>query len=138
MNLKPIILIDDDLDDLDIMKDAFSELGVENEIITFTDGHKFLEFMQTNGKGIFFILCDVNMSPLNGLMLREQAFSDAQLRLKCTPFIFMSTSGSSDAVMKAYSFGAQGYFEKPTSFSGLKNLLQSILAYWDQSVLPKC
>ncbi len=54
MNKKPIIVVDDDQDDLELLQQAFSELNVDNEIIVFDDGLKFLEYMKTTDNGTFF------------------------------------------------------------------------------------
>ena len=41
MNKKgPIIVIEDDADDRDLLKSAFSELRYENEVVFFSDGEK--------------------------------------------------------------------------------------------------
>jgi hypothetical protein len=53
MNKNPIIGVDDDVDDLDIIKQVFTELKVENEIIYFDNGFKFLEYMRTTEKPAF-------------------------------------------------------------------------------------
>src|SRR4051794_38053242 len=113
MNNKPIIIIDDDDEDLDIINEAMAQLNVENEIIIFDDGYKFLDFIRGTENRAFFILCDVNMAKINGLELKKLIYDDERLRMKCVPFIFMSTSSASAEVMKAYSYGVQGYFVKP-------------------------
>jgi CheY-like chemotaxis protein len=136
MNSNPIIVIDDDDEDLELITQAFEELRVTNELILFRSGASFLEFMKTTEQKVFFILCDINMSPVSGLELKRMIFEDERLRLKCIPFIFLSTSGASSAIMSAYSFGVQGYFIKPNSFEGLKRRLQSIMSYWDDSQHP--
>jgi DNA-binding response OmpR family regulator len=76
------------------------------------------------------------MSRISGLELKKRIFEDERLRLKCIPFIFLSTSGASDSIMRAYSFGVQGYFIKPNSFDELKARLQSIVSYWEGSQHP--
>lgn len=136
MNNKPIIIIDDDDDDLDFIKDAFEQLEIENEILVFDDGQKFLTFIRATENRAFFILCDVNMSKINGLDLKKIIYDDDRLRLKCIPFIFMSTSSASAEIMRAYSYGVQGYFVKPQTFEGLKDLLQYIVNYWSHSQHP--
>jgi CheY-like chemotaxis protein len=135
-NNKPIIIIDDDDEDLDLIRDALAELKVENEIIVFDDGVKFIDFIRATDNKAFFILCDVNMSKINGLELKKMIYDDEHLRLKCVPFIFMSTSGASTEVMRAYSYGVQGYFIKPPSFGEIKDLLHSIFRYWSHSQHP--
>lgn len=136
MNNNPIIIIDDDDDDLELITQAFEALKVENEIILFHDGHAFLDYIRKTDKKTFFILCDINMVKTGGLELKKLIHDDERLRLKCVPFIFMSTSGASTAIMKAYSFGVQGFFVKPNTFDELKALLNHVMHYWTFSQHP--
>ncbi len=136
MKNRPIIIIDDDDDDLELLKEAFAELKIANEIIAFSDTSQFLDFMRTTQKRVFFILCDINMGQTSGLQLKEEIHSDERLRLKCIPFIFLTTSKASSEVMKAYSFGVQGFFVKPHTFDSIKDLLQFMITYWIHSIHP--
>jgi CheY-like chemotaxis protein len=136
MSSAPIIIIDDDDEDLELIQQALEELKVENEVIIFNDGYKFLDFIKQTHNKAFFILCDINMSKISGLELKKEIYEDDELRLKCVPFVFMSTSRASDAIMKAYSYGVQGYFVKPNSFGELKDMLQSMINYWGYSQKP--
>jgi CheY-like chemotaxis protein len=136
MDKKPIIVIDDDDEDLELILLAFSELNIENEIIVFNEGLKFLEYIRSTEVRTFFILCDINMNKISGLELKKIIYDDEDLRIKCVPFIFMSTSDSSSSVMKAYSYGVQGYFIKPNSIEKLKSMLYSMTTYWSESQHP--
>lgn len=136
MNKNPIIVIDDDKDDLELIQQAFSELNIENEIIVFDNGLEFLEYIKATKSGTFFILCDINLSSLTGIQLKKIIYDDEQLRTKCVPFIFLSTSGASSSIMKAYSYGVQGYFIKPNSFEKLKSVLYAMITYWSESQHP--
>ncbi len=88
--------------------------------------------------GTFFILCDINMVKLNGIKLKKIIYDDERLRIKCVPFIFLSTSSASDSIMKAYSYGVQGYFIKPNNLEKLKSVLQAMITYWSESHHPNC
>ena len=136
MSNKPIIVIDDDDDDLEIIRQAFDELQVENEVIIFNDGFAFLDYINTAETKAFFILCDINMNRIGGLELKKMIFDDDRLRLKCVPFLFLSTIGASPSIEKAYSYNVQGYFIKPVSFDKLKDMLHSMIKYWDYSQHP--
>lgn len=46
MNSNPIIIVDDDDEDLELLKQAFEALKAENEIIIFNDGHAFIDHMR--------------------------------------------------------------------------------------------
>ncbi len=135
-NLNPIILIDDDVEDIEIFKEGFKDLKIENEIIVFTDGNKFYEYICSTKTNTFFIFCDINMNALNGFKLKEKIFDDEAVRLKCIPFLMMSTSGSSPRTMEAYSLNVQGYFIKPTNLSELKELFDTVVKYWSLSQRP--
>ncbi len=138
MTKKPIILIDDDPDDLELMADAIKEIDPEIEVISFSDPFKFLDFIRGTEKVSLFIVCDINMGRLNGLELKKRLYDDERLRLKCIPFIFLTTSRASSTVEAAYSFNVQGYFTKPDSVESIKALFQKMIAYWSISELPNC
>ncbi len=138
MHKNPIIVIDDDQDDVEFMLQAFSELKIDNEIIIFKEGLKFLEYIKATESGTLFILCDINMPKITGIELKKIIQDDEKLRIKCIPFIFLSTSGGSGEIMKAYSYGVQGYFIKPSVLGKWKDLLQSMIAYCSESQHPNC
>src|SRR5688500_1939353 len=136
MDNRPIILIDDDLEDLGLLQEAFAALNVVNEIITFNQGSKFLEYIRTTAKKSFFILCDINMGEISGMGINRRIFDDERLRIKCIPFLFLSTSGAAPSINTAYSYNVQGYFIKPDNFEKLKDMLHSMIKYWGHSQHP--
>jgi hypothetical protein len=56
---RPIIIIDDDQDDIDFIKEGFEALNVPNETIIFLDALKFITFMSEAAIKPLFILCDI-------------------------------------------------------------------------------
>lgn len=135
-NANPIIIIDDDYEDIEILQEGFKELGIQNEIIVFTDGNKFYEYLSTTERNSFFIFCDINMNRLNGFDLKKMVFDNDELRLKCIPFLMLSTSGASKHVIDAYSLNVQGYFIKPNKISEVKELIDIVVKYWSLSQRP--
>ena len=137
MNNNPIVIIDDDADDVEMFKQAFGELEVENEIIVFRDGLEFLDFINTmDKKSFFFILCDINMNNISGLELKQELHDNENWRLECIPFLFFSTSEAPRTINKAYSLNAQGYFVKPNSIDELKDMFHAMIKYWGYSQHP--
>ena len=137
MESKPIIAIDDDDEDLELITDALSALQVQNQVICFNKSVKALEYLKTSSDQPFFILCDINMPVIDGLTLRKKIYEDEKLLAKSIPFLFLSTSKSEQFVAKAYSLYVQGYFKKPDDFEVLKELLQNIITYWKNCYRPK-
>jgi len=135
-NANPIIIIDDDLDDLELFKEAFLQLGIGNEIMVFTDGNKFYDYIATTNRKSFFIFCDINMNRVNGFELKKKIFDNEEIRLKCIPFLMLSTSGGSKHVLEAYSLNVQGYFIKPNTVKGVKDLFETVVKYWSISQRP--
>jgi|SRR6476620_5245934 len=133
----PIIIIEDDADDQNILQEAFDALNYGNEILFFDDGHAALEYLTENPIEPFIIFSDINMPKLNGIELREKIHQNEELRLKSIPFLFFSTSAEQKHVVEAYSKSAQGFFIKPSSFNDVKDTIKIILDYWLKCVSPK-
>lgn len=89
----PIIIIDDDIEDISFIKDAFHLLELKNELIAFDDAFEALRFFIKTPSKPFIVLCDINMPKINGLEVRKKIFDDASLRMKTVPFLFLSTGG---------------------------------------------
>jgi len=130
MNLKPIVLIDDDSEDLELMQTALIELKISNEVLPFTNADRAFEFITTTKKKPFLILCDINMNGTNGLELRKKIHNNDAYRLKSIPFLFLSTSKTPQYITEAYALSAQGYFVKPGSMEEIKSMLKCIIDYW--------
>ena len=48
MNSKgPVIVIEDDIDDKEILEEVFQKLGYTNELLFFTDGQAALDFLNS-------------------------------------------------------------------------------------------
>lgn len=136
MKTDAIIIIDDDDEDCEIMKEVFDSLAIPNKVYFFNSSEDALHFLQDYDEKIFFILCDINMPKSDGFMLRKQINDTEKLRSKAIPFLFYSTSGDGHVVQQAYSLNIQGYFKKPDVLSEYKEILLSIIDYWSKSELP--
>jgi CheY-like chemotaxis protein len=137
MNKKgPIIVIEDDEDDREFMKDVFIELNYENEIMFFADGQLALNFLTHEKVEPFIIISDINMPVLNGMALKEEIQNNENLRLKCIPYLFFTTSANQQHVIDAYSKSVQGFFIKPNNMAKLKAIVKKIIEYWQECESP--
>ena len=119
----PIIIIEDDLDDQEILSSAFADLNYKNEIIFFGDGEKALKYLTETSIEPFIIFSDINMPKLNGIELRSKVHENEDLRIKSIPYLFFSTSAEQEHVVDAYSKSIQGFFIKPGEYNQLKDIL---------------
>ena len=131
-----ILLIEDDVDDQEIIIDTLQTLGVQNEIKTFDNGQKALDFLKIMEKQPFIIISDVNLPVMNGLQLKTEIQNNDFLRSKSIPFIFLTTSGDKKAVEEAYQLQAQGFFVKEITYEGINKQLRGIIDYWKNCKHP--
>ena len=132
----PIIIIEDDLDDQDILTEIFQELNYKNEVIFFKEGEKALEYLTDTTIEPFIIFSDINMPRLNGMELRAKVHENEDLRIKSIPYLFFSTSAEQQYVIDAYSKSIQGFFVKPKAYSEIKETIKTIVEYWQKCVSP--
>jgi CheY-like chemotaxis protein len=132
----PIIVIEDDMDDQEVLVEIFQKLGYINEIVYFSDGNKALEYLNKTDVHPFLILSDINMPKINGFELRNKIFTNEQLQSKCIPYLFFSTGANKKSVIAAYALSVQGFFLKPTSMHGLENTIKKIVEYWQECIAP--
>lgn len=132
----PIIIVEDDIEDQEMLSEVFNILNYKNEIIFFPDGEKALDYLTGTKIEPFIILADINMPRLNGLELQQKIHENEYLRLKSLPYLFFTTSSEQKHVIEAYSKSVQGFFVKPSSFQELKDTIKSIVDYWQRCMSP--
>jgi CheY-like chemotaxis protein len=132
----PIIIIEDDADDQDVLTEIFNKLNYPNKILFFFDGQKALDFINDSDDSPFLILSDINMPKLNGFALREKLKTDAKLSIKCIPYLFFSTAANQKSVIEAYSLSVQGFFVKQNSMGELEKTISAIVEYWRRCAAP--
>src|SRR5215210_4071759 len=100
-NRGPVIIVEDDTDDKEILQEVFTSLGIKNELKFFGDGEEVLYYLKTTTDKPFIILTDVNLPKMRGTELQKRINEDESLRRKSIPFIFLTTSANPTAVRKA-------------------------------------
>jgi DNA-binding NtrC family response regulator len=132
----PIVIIEDDTDDQEVLSDIFKELDYKNELIFFGDSIQALEYLIETEVEPFLVLSDINMPKLNGMELREKIHNNEDLRLKSIPYLFFSTSAEQRHVIDAYSRSIQGFFVKPNNYDKIKKIIVKIVEYWQECESP--
>ena len=130
-----IFIVDDDTDDEEFIRDAMEELGLVNELKFFHKAEELLRELKNNSVIPFMVICDINLSGMDGFQLREEVLKDGTSG-KSVPFIFWSTSASESQIKKAYDLAAHGFFIKGKTYKELKEGLNKIIIYWSLSQAP--
>lgn len=127
----PILVIEDDEDDVQIFQDIISELEYPNKLIFLGTTDEGIRYLNETSESVFIIFCDINLPGKNGLEFKKGIDSDPYLRKKSIPFVFYSTSANQADINEAYTqMTVQGFFRKGNEYNEMKRLIKLILDYW--------
>ena len=130
-NDAPIIVIEDDADDQEIMQLAIKDIGISNRLIFFERGKDAFEYLKATGDKPLVIFSDVNLPLQSGVELKRQIDEEPFLREKSIPFVFFTTFIEQRSVDIAYKeLTIQGYFRKSSNYQEFKNTVKLIIDYW--------
>jgi CheY-like chemotaxis protein len=131
MKSGPIIVVEDDIDDKEVLEGILKDLHINNKLIWFTRCNDAFKFLKATSERPFLILSDVNIPIENGIEFKRRIDNDPVLRQKSIPFIFYSTSVNKKTVTEAYSeLTVQGFFQKGNSYEEIKADIKLIVEYW--------
>lgn len=132
----PIIIVEDDPEDQEVLADVLHLNGVSNELKFFENGQEALDYLLVTIDKPFLIICDINMPVMNGLELKNEINRNEFLAQKSIPFIFYTTHAEKHAVERAYHMSVQGFFQKPGTMAEMQQLLSQVVGYWLSSFHP--
>jgi CheY-like chemotaxis protein len=125
-----ILIVDDDADDREIIRDAFMNATAGHEFVFLENGEKLIDYLKLNGENgqPSLILLDLNMPGKDGRETLREIKSDK--RFHHIPTIIFTTSSSHRDRQIAYTLGANCFITKPDTFNKLVDLTQSIVKLW--------
>lgn len=132
----PVLIVEDDPDDQEMISRVLSKMNLPNEVKKFYDGEEVLAYLKITTDKPFIIISDINMPVMNGIQLKEQIDGDPELRRKSIPFVYLSTTANPQQVIKAYHLTVQGFFVKGQTYDVLKASIHEIITYWKMCVHP--
>jgi|SRR5581483_1805633 CheY-like chemotaxis protein len=131
-----VLLVEDDLNDIFLVKRAFKKARIPNPLQVVTDGVEAIHYLQGEGKYAdrhlhplpHLIVMDIKMPRKTGFEVLDWIKRDGLL--KRIPVIIVSSSDQPDDINHAYESGANAYMIKPVDFRSVETLFQSITHYW--------
>jgi CheY-like chemotaxis protein len=130
----PIVLIEDDEDDLRLLIEIFADLNLTNEVHLFKNPDSVIAFLQRPEIDPFLIISDINMPLMDGFKLREVLKNDPLVNRKRIPYLFFSTVVALKAVSGNRDTNFQGIFKKPNKQSDWRETIETIVKYWSMSL----
>lgn len=132
----PIIIVEDESDDQDLLKELFEELNLKNVVMFFKEATDALDFLLSTNEKPFLILSDIYLPSMSGLEFLKTLRKHPLLSTRAIPFVFFTTDGNKTVIKQAYEFQAQGFFTKPLTGAQLKQSIGAIINYWKISRVP--
>lgn len=134
--MKTILLVEDDENDVCLLRQALLKAGVENPIHVASNGQEAIDYFQGAGKfadrALFplpdLTLLDLKLPHVMGLEVLK--WIRQQPRHANVVVIVLSASMEEDDIATAYRWGANGYLVKPTDLHKLTAMAKSINAFW--------
>lgn len=134
--LGPILLVEDNPDDVFFMQRACKTAGLENPVHVAEDGIKAIEYLSGVGKfedrDAFplpcVVLLDLKLPGKSGLEVL--AWMRGREEFTTRVVIVLTTSREPRDIQEAYRLGANAYLVKPTSPSQLAELVAAIKRFW--------
>jgi two-component system response regulator len=135
-NGQPILLIDDNDDDVEATLRAFKRTNLKNAVVRATTGAEAIAMLRDRQVTPGLILLDLNMPGLDGRRVLAILKGDHELRK--IPVVVLTTSNDDRDIEECYQLGANTYIQKPVDLDGLFAAIQRLKDYWFEiALLPK-
>lgn len=128
-NNRTIIFGEDDIDDIDFLKETFSVLDNSFDLLFIDKGRKLLAMLEALADNELpcLLVLDYNMPELNGAEILEHLKLND--RYEPIPKIIWSTSGSDTYKNKCLELGAVDYVIKPDNVKDFVETVRFMLTF---------
>jgi CheY-like chemotaxis protein len=135
IELRKILLAEDNPKDIELTLEALSEHNLANEVIVLKDGVEVMEFLRKEGKfklrspGLPAVLMlDIKMPRMDGLEVLKEIRRDPKLKL--LPVVILSSSREEQDLIRSYELGVNAYVVKPVDFAEFIQAIKLLGVFW--------
>jgi CheY-like chemotaxis protein len=124
-----VLLVEDDVGDVVMTREALEEGKVLNRLHVVGDGVEALEFLHREGENPHpprpdLILLDLNLPRRDGRQVLAEVKGDPDLRR--IPVVVLTTSEAEEDILRSYDLHANAYVTKPVDFNRFVEVIQQI------------
>jgi len=136
MSNRPILLVEDNPDDVELTRIAFAEAKIANPLHVVGNGSEALDYLFGRGAQAAhngedapaLVLLDLNMPRMDGREVLQAIRAEASTR--SLPVVVMTTSAEPFDVEACYALGANSYIRKPVDFDQFMGAVKQVGMYW--------
>ncbi|MCX7981684.1 MAG: response regulator [Syntrophales bacterium] len=127
----PILLVEDNPDDVDLTIRAFRKNGWSYDFVVAQDGVEAMDYLfNPENRLPVLVLLDLKLPRIDGFELLEKIRS--QERTQMLVVVVLSSSREDRDRKEAYRRGANGYVCKPVNFIEFTEAMKILGLYWLQ------
>lgn len=135
IELKRILLVEDNAHDVELTMDALAEHNLANEVVVAKDGEEALDYLYRRGQfesrpegNPVVILLDLKMSGTDGFEVLRKIKSDYKLKL--IPVVVLASSREEQDIIESYKLGVNSYVVKPINFLDFAVSVKEVGIFW--------
>lgn len=134
-DLKPILLVEDNPNDVELTLAALAENHLANEVVVVRDGEEALDYLHR--RGIFklrgqgnpaVVLLDLKLPKVDGLEVLERIKNDDNIG--CIPVVMLTSSREEQDLLRCYQLGVNAYVVKPVDFVEFVDAIKELGLFW--------
>ena len=136
MSTHTILLIEDNPDDAELTRIAFTEAGIDSQLVVVGDGAEALDYLFAQAKYAHrdpadlpsIVLLDLNLPKIDGREVLQALRGNPATR--GLPVVVLTTSTEPFDVEASYALGVNSYIRKPVDFGKFVEVVKQIGLYW--------
>ena len=132
MTSRPILLVEDNPDDVALTLRALKKNNILNPINVASDGAEALTFLfdgddaQARKPGL--VLLDLKLPKVDGLEVLRTIRADERTSL--IPVVVLTSSKLEEDILSGYRNGANAYVRKPVNFAEFAEAIKTVGLFW--------
>lgn len=133
--LKPILLVEDNPNDLELTLTALSNTGLANDVVVMRDGAEARDYLFRTGDyekrdpGLpTVVLLDLKLPKIDGLELLGMIRKNSETAN--LPVVILTSSREEKDVAAGYELGSNAYVVKPVAFNEFFKAIQDLGIFW--------
>lgn len=134
-DLRPILLVEDNLKDLELTLAALAKCQLANQIVVARDGAEALDYIYRRGAHAeraagdpAVVLLDLKLPKVDGLEVLERMKSDPAQRQ--IPVVMLTSSREESDLLRSYELGVNAFVVKPVDFNAFFEAIQDLGMFW--------
>ena len=134
-DLRPILLVEDNLKDIELTLAALAKCQLANDIIVARDGAEALDYLYSRAAykerapgDPAVVLLDLKLPKVDGLEVLAKIKSDAHTR--SIPVVMLTSSREESDLIRSYELGVNAFVVKPVDFNAFFEAIQDLGMFW--------